>query len=90
MSEHAGAACRDTPACRQGYVDQTWDLLAHTEALGLDARRQMIQEQLAPHIAADTRRPYDDAMVAEYQTQLRYFIRGRREILTASFPPPTP
>ncbi len=83
-------ACRDTPSCRQGYVDQTWELLAHTEAMGLDALRQMIQDQLAPHIAADTRRPYDDAMVAEYQTQLRYFIRGRREILTASFPPPGP
>jgi hypothetical protein len=83
-------ACRDSPACRQGYVDRVWELLARTEAIGLDDRRVQALEQIAPHVAADTRRPYDDATVAEYQTQLRYFIRGRREILTSTFPPPSP
>lgn len=83
-------ACRDSPACRQGYVDQVWELLARTEAIGLDDHRVRVMEQIAPHVAADTRRPYDDATVTEYQTQLRYFIRGRREILSASFPPPSP
>ncbi len=82
--------CKESPACQQGYIDEVWDLLAQTEALGFEAERARVQDQIAPLIAADTRKPYTAAEVAEYQLQLGYFIRGRREILTRDFPPPSP
>ncbi len=82
--------CKASPACYQGYVDRTWDLLAMTEAMGLDAQRAQIETALAPHLARDTRKPQTAAVLTEGQTQLGYFIRGRREILTGFLPPPSP
>jgi hypothetical protein len=81
--------CMESPACFQGYVDQTWELMSLVEALGLDDKRAVTQEMLAPHLARDRRKPYSDDEVAEGQTQLRYFIRGRRETLSWFLPPPS-
>jgi spore coat protein H len=83
------AVCKAVPSCMQGYVDQTWELLAMTEQLGLEAMRVRIRDEIMPYIAADPRKPYPMEMVTEMQTQHGYFIRGRREILTMSFPPPS-
>lgn len=85
--------CQEAPACRQGYIDQVWQVLGIVEANGWDAERVRLTELLAPHIAADTRKPYSAQQVQEGQTQLRYFIRNRRATLTAMFnptPPPGP
>jgi hypothetical protein len=60
-----------------------------TEEQDLEAERLRVEEQITPHIEADTRRPYDDATVIEFQTQLGYFIRGRRETLELNVPPPS-
>jgi hypothetical protein len=84
------AVCKAVPSCLQGYVDKTWDLLARTEQLGLEAERVRIRDEIMPFVAADTRKPYPMEMVTEMQTQHGYFIRGRREILTNSFPPASP
>jgi len=81
--------CMDSPACFQGYVDSAWELLAMTEELGLEEERARVEAAIAPHVAADTRKPYTAAEVAEAQKQLGYFIRGRREILTGFLPPPS-
>lgn len=79
--------CKASPACFQGYVDQTWEVLALTEAMGLEAEKARIQAEIAPLVAADTRKPYTAAQVSDGQMQLYYFIHGRREILTNTFPP---
>jgi hypothetical protein len=81
--------CMESPACFQGYVDRTWEVLALTEALDLEAERARVQELVTPHIADDRRRPFTDAEITEGQTQLGYFIRGRREVLTGFLPPPS-
>lgn len=79
--------CMESQACFQGYVDRAWDLLALTEELGLEAERERVQEEIARHVADDTRKPFTADEVAEGQVQLGYFIRGRREILTGFLPP---
>jgi hypothetical protein len=79
--------CMESPACFQGYVDRAWELLALTEDLGLEAERERVQEEIAPHVADDTRKPFTAEETAEGQVQLGYFIRGRREVLTGFLPP---
>ena len=79
--------CMESPACFRGYVDRAWELLALTEELGLEAERERVQEEIAAHVADDTRRPFTADEVAEGQVQLGYFIRGRREVLTGFLPP---
>ena len=79
--------CLEAPSCRSGYLAQVWDVLALTEELNLDGVRVRLAAELAPHIARDTRKPYDAAAVTEGQTQQGYFIRGRRQVLTMQLPP---
>ena len=73
--------CLEVPSCRQDYLDRVWALQAQMEERGLEAERLHVIEQIAPYVAADARRPYSDAEVAEAQTQVGYFIRGRRAML---------
>jgi hypothetical protein len=80
--------CLASASCYQAYVNEVWDIQANNEAFGLEAERARVEAEIAPHIARDTRRPYDDEQVRYGQTQLGYFIRGRREILSGYFPPP--
>jgi hypothetical protein len=84
------AVCKAVPSCQQGYVDQVWELLAMTEESGLEAERVRIRDLLMADMTADDRKPYPMEMVTEMQTQQGYFIRGRRTILTMSFPPASP
>ncbi len=84
------ARCKESPACYQGLVDQIWEILALTEAIDLEGEKARVQEAITPHIEADSRKPYDATMIADGQMQLYYFIHGRRELLTAMLPPPTP
>ena len=80
--------CLASPACRQEWAHQTWDILALTESLGLEAERQRIIAQIAPHIAADARKPYTDAQVAMSQMDLYWFLKERRADLVTMLPPP--
>lgn len=80
--------CMASSSCYQAYVDHVWDIQANNEAFGLEAERARVQAQIAPHVARDTRRPFTDAEIEYGQTQLGYFIRGRREILSGYYPPP--
>jgi hypothetical protein len=81
--------CRDSAACYQGFVDATWDLLEMTEQMNLAAELDRVAAQIAPHVARDTRKRYDDATVAEYQMQMRWFVTGRRVWLSEMLPPPS-
>jgi len=79
--------CAESAACTAGFVSEVWALLARTEELGLLAEIDRVAEQIAPHVAVDTRKPYDDATVAEFQQQLRWFVGGRRQLLGTMLPP---
>ena len=82
--------CQASPTCFQAWVDQVWEVLAMTEAMGLENERVRVINQIAPHVALDTRKWYTDAQVASYQTALYWFIHDRRANLGAMLPPPTP
>jgi hypothetical protein len=73
----------------QEWADQTWNILALTETLGLEAERQRVIAQVAPHVAADTRKSYTNAQVASSQMDLYWFLRNRRADLGTMLPPPS-
>lgn len=84
------ARCLESQACAQAYVNETWAIVELTEAIGLEQQRADLEAAIAPYAAADPRRPYDDAALTEGQTQLGYFIRGRRQTIGSFLPPPSP
>ena len=79
--------CMDSPACFRGYVNTTWALLEMSEDFGLEAERQRLIAQIAPYVAADTRKSYSNAQVADFQQQLYWFIAERRQDLATMLPP---
>jgi spore coat protein H len=79
--------CMASSTCFQDYVDQVWDIQAITEAFGLEAERAKVEAQIDPIIARDTRRPFTNEQIDYGQTQLGYFIRGRRQVLSGYLPP---
>ena len=81
--------CKESPACYQAYVDEVWDLLAMTEAIGLAAERVRVRDQIAPHVLRDTRKPYTDQEVAASQQALYWFITERRMRIGEMLPPPS-
>lgn len=80
--------CLASSGCYRAYVDAVWDIQASNEAFGLEVERARVEAQIAPHVARDTRHPFTADEITYGQTQLGYFIRGRREILSGYFPPP--
>ena len=80
--------CMASSSCYQAYVAAVWDIQANNEAFGLEAERARVEAEVDPHIARDTRRPFTDEEITYGQTQLGYFIRGRRETLAGFLPPP--
>ena len=40
--------CKESPACFQDYVDQTWELLAMTEQMGFEGERTRVIGTLYP------------------------------------------
>lgn len=80
--------CMASSSCYQAYVAAVWDIQANNEAFGLEAERARVEAEIAPHVAADTRRPFTNEEITYGQTQLGYFIRGRRETLSGFLPPP--
>lgn len=83
--------CAASPACFRTWVDEVWRLVAVLEDGDYLARAEAIAAQIAPHVALDSRRKYDDATVAIFQEAVRYFIITRRRWLVTELPaPPAP
>jgi hypothetical protein len=86
--------CKESPACYQAFADRLWELLAMIEDDDLEAERDRVIDQIAPHVADDAYKPYAADEVDEGQMQLYYFIHGRRETLedpmnNPDLPPPS-
>jgi hypothetical protein len=81
--------CMESPSCLGGYVDQVWDVLAATDALGLIAERDRVAAEIAPLVVQDLRKPYSDDVVAASQRNMWRFLTSRRTNLAAMLPPPS-
>lgn len=80
--------CKESPSCFDGYRVQVWAVQAMTEAMHLADERGRVQAQIAPYTAMDTRKPYTDEQVTQAQSDLRWFIAGRRQNLSTMLAPP--
>lgn len=81
--------CLASPACKQELVNEMWELLAMAEDMDWVGELNRVAEQIAPHVTMDTMKEYDDAMVAEFQQQLYWFLSGRRIKFMEMLPPAT-
>jgi len=81
--------CLASASCFQSYVDHVWQFLARAEQLNLLAERVRIMNQIRPYVAMDTRKPYTNAQVDDYQGQLYWFLSERRARLGQMLPPPS-
>lgn len=70
--------CLASPDCYQAFQDQVYEVLALTEEMDLEGERVRVAEQIAPHVADDTRKPYPTEMVVDLQGAQGFFIRERR------------
>jgi hypothetical protein len=82
--------CKESPACFADYKEETMAVQSLTENLGLAAERQRVVTQIAPYTVMDTRKPYTDEQVTQFQGALRWFISDRRAHLSSWLAPPTP
>jgi hypothetical protein len=89
ISSVLARTCKESPACFQAYADACWRLLDQLETMNWEAEHARIKEQIAPHVTADTRKPYTNAMVVEFQGQMGFFISDRRFWLEQMLPPPS-
>lgn len=87
VSSILATTCLAVPTCRQAFVTEVWATLQMVEELDWEGELERIVAEIAPHVAMDRRKPYDDAMVAEFQQQLRWFLRGRRASLESMLGP---
>lgn len=78
--------CLASTSCYQKFVDRTWEALDVVEDMDLAGERSRVAEQIAPYVAMDEKKPYSGEKVTEFQTQLRYFIEGRRTHLSEMLP----
>jgi hypothetical protein len=69
--------CAATPACYQQFASQLMEMDAKATQLGWKAEHDRVVAQIAPYVPMDTKKPYTDADVMQYQTQAGYFITGR-------------
>jgi hypothetical protein len=79
--------CLDSASCFDDYVQQTWEILAMTEAFDLDRERERVADQIAPYVQMDTRKPYSNTTVANAQQDMHFFISERRAHLATMLPP---
>jgi hypothetical protein len=80
--------CKESPACFEGYRQETYAVLAMTEQLGFADQRVRVMGQIAPYTVMDTRKPYTDEQVTQFQGSLRWFIAERRQNLSTMLAPP--
>jgi spore coat protein CotH len=80
--------CKESPACFEGYRQATYDVLTMTEERGLGEERIRVMGQIAPYTVMDTRKPYTDEQVTQFQGSLRWFIAERRQNLSTMLAPP--
>lgn len=71
------ARCFADHACRLAYLHELRRVLDHLDRLHLDQGADVIAAFLAPAVAADQRRPYQDDRMAAARADLRRFVRTR-------------
>ena len=80
--------CKDEQGCYDAFVAQTWAAQEAMEEADLAGQLDAIRAQIAPHVTRDTRKPYTNAMVTDYQSSMRTFVTERRTKLEEMFAQP--
>jgi hypothetical protein len=80
--------CMDDPSCYDGFVDRACESLDRVEELDWLGQIEAIRQQIEPHVARDTRKPYTNVRVRQYQENMRWFVTERRLRFEEMLPPP--
>jgi hypothetical protein len=81
------ARCKESAACWQAYVNETWAVQAQTEQIDLAGERDRVAAQIAPFVVQDLNKPYTTDEVVSSQQSLYWFIHNRRANLAGYLPP---
>jgi hypothetical protein len=81
VSSILATTCMDVPGCYDAFVNQVWAVMAEVEDMDLLGRIDFIQDQIAPAIERDTRKPYTNARVSDFQEAMHWFVSNRRSQL---------
>jgi hypothetical protein len=82
-------SCALSASCYGDFAAQLMELMNQAEQLDWASEHDRIAAQIAPFTVLDHRKPYTDADVAMFQTQMRYFLTGRRSFLAKYLSPPS-
>jgi len=80
-----GWKCLATPTCKQQWAARSLELADELEALDLGPWLEDIRQQIAPLVAADTRKPYSNANVTAYQDFMVDMVEARRSQIQEIF-----
>lgn len=81
VSSILATTCMDVPGCWDSFVNQVWAVMAEVDEMDLVGRMQFIRDQIAPYVTRDTRKPYSNQRVAEFQDAMGWFVSERRSRL---------
>jgi hypothetical protein len=82
--------CKEDPGCYQAWIDQVWEVLDLTEAIGIEAERVRVADQIDTWVIADTNKLYPTEQVWTYQGSMYWFLDGRRADLETMLGPSPP
>ncbi|MFO0679747.1 MAG: RICIN domain-containing protein [Polyangiaceae bacterium] len=69
--------CFATERCTVAFTKEVRRVAGVFDGLGLAARANALESVIATAVAADTKRPYDDATMTSMRARLRTFVRTR-------------
>ena len=70
--------CAGDPACHELWVTEVFAALDLADSAGWAEWFPYVQDQIAPLVEADDRKPYNDYQVAQYQDLMESIITNRR------------
>lgn len=76
-----GWKCLATPSCKARFHERVYEVADALDALDLLPWVAQVQEQIAPYVAADTKKPWTDDQVTDYQDLLVDMVTNRRSQL---------
>jgi len=87
VSGIVASRCKDDPECREAWVTRVFETVTVAEEQGWDQWFLEVQEQIAPYVEMDTRKPYTNNQVSSAQNSMESVIDGRREQLESQLLP---
>jgi hypothetical protein len=76
-----GWKCLETSTCKQRWKELIFEVDDAMQALDLGTWIQQVRTQIAPFVLADTKKPYTDQNVTDYQDLIEDMVANRRQQL---------